>query len=397
MINLDRLFVKVFGQREPRLLISSPGRVNLIGEHTDYNEGFVLPASIDKSIGIIIAPREDTQCKLFAADFDEFFECDINEIQRSDKHWPNYIIGIVNQMQKQQMKLRGFEMAFGGNIPIGAGLSSSAAVETGTAFALNELFELGLSKIELVKLSQKSENEFVGVRCGIMDQFVNIFGKGHNVIKLDCRSLDYEYIPFERTDLRIILCDTQVRRELASSEYNVIRTQCTAGVLLLQKHFPFVRSLRDITEAMLVDRRKELDSIIFERCKFVIDENNRVLEGCNDLQRSDFLSFGKRMFESHKGLRDEYEVSSPELDLLVEIAQDLPGVYGSRMMGAGFGGCTINLVEEQSVDEFTYTMKNKYQQACGQTIKVYICSIQSGTTKVVINESFQPLQAGERR
>lgn len=378
----------VFHQKvggEP-LMIRSPGRVNLIGEHTDYNEGFVLPAAIDKEIIFAIAPRGDERCRFYAVDFNQHHETALDSVEKSEKGWPNYLLGVVAELQKAGAALRGFDVVFGGDIPIAAGLSSSAAIEAGLAFALNEMFHLHIETLTLVKLAQQAENQFVGVRCGIMDQFINLFGKKNTVVKLDCRSLEYEYVPFARSDIRIVLCDTRIKRELAFSEYNVRRQQCEEGVRLLQKHENGIRSLRDVDLAFLERHRGELNPVVYRRCEFVVRENVRVLAGCDDLRRGDFKTFGKRMYESHQGLRNEYEVSSPELDSLVDIASRTEGVLGARMMGAGFGGCTINLVEASRLQEFSIAVQQQYQQRLGKEVGIHVSKIVSGTSKLSAEE-----------
>ena len=368
-------------------LFRSPGRVNLIGEHTDYNEGFVLPAAVDKVIVFAIAPRHDGRCRMVAADLQDTFECSTGTLSKSEKRWPNYLMGVVDQLQKSGHEVGGFDCAFGGDIPIGSGMSSSAAIEGGLAYALNELFQLNIDPLTLVKLAQKAENEFVGVRCGIMDQYINIFGKEHRLLRIDCRSLEHEYVPFERDDIRIVLCDTQVKRELASSEYNVRRAQCEAGVRVLQRYHSGIRSLRDVTLDMLDAHNGEMEAVVYRRCAYVVRENARVLSACEDLANGDVGSFGKRMFLSHEGLRREYEVSSPELDVLVEAAAGIRGVLGARMMGAGFGGCTINLVEESMVPEFTQIVCESYRKSLGKDAKVYVSSIRAGTSRIETEET----------
>ncbi|HVP91530.1 MAG TPA: galactokinase [Terriglobales bacterium] len=360
-------------------LVVSPGRVNLIGEHTDYNEGFVLPAATDKAIVFAVAPRPDGVCHFVSRDFDQEFRCELGALHRSPLRWPDYLQGVIDQFLRAGHKVGGFNCVFGGDIPIGAGMSSSAAIEGGLAFTLNHMFRLGLDGLTLVKLAQKAENEFVGVRCGIMDQFINIHGREKKVLKLDCRSLEYEYFPFEREDLRIVVADTLVRRELAGSEYNVRRRQCEEGVALLRRHDPSVRSLRDVSQVLLKEHQAEFDPVVFRRCDYVIRENIRVAEACVDLGRGDFKSFGERMSESHAGLRDDYQVSSAELDALVEAAAAVPGVLGSRMMGAGFGGCTINLVEAGAVPEFEAQVGRAYEAAFGRRPKVHVIRISAGT------------------
>jgi len=365
--------------RDEPLLVRSPGRVNLIGEHTDYNEGFVLPAAVDKAIIFAIAPRKGPLGVLHALDLGQNHEFEIVRPVRSDKGWPNYLMGVVEQLDFIGAKVGGFACVFGGDIPIGSGMSSSAAIEAGLAFALNRIFGLGLDPLAIVKLAQRAENEFVGVRCGIMDQFINIFGRPKSVLKLDCRSLDYRYFPFERDDLRIVLCDTLVKRELAASEYNVRRGQCEAGVKLLAKQAPGLRSLRDVSLDRLEASRAEFDPVIFKRCDYVVRENLRVEEACSDLSQGDYAAFGRRMNGSHDGLRDDYQVSCRELDVLVDAAREVRGVFGARMMGAGFGGCTINLVEEPAVGALKERAGCSFRDQFGREPKFYISSLRSGT------------------
>jgi len=371
---------------EKPMLVRSPGRVNLIGEHTDYNEGFVLPAAVDKAIYFALSPRKDGNCSLHASDLNQSHDFQVGKLAKSEKRWPNYILGVVDQIQKARYKIPGFNCVFGGNIPIGAGMSSSAAIEAGLAFGLNKMFGLNIDRLELVKLSQRAENEFVGVRCGIMDQFINIFGLPKKVLKLDCRSLEYKYFPFEREDLQIVLCDTQVPRALASSEYNIRREQCEKGVKLLQKYNPKIKSLRDVSLELIEAHRHEFDSIIYKRCDYVIHENLRVEMACNDLEQGDFRSFGQRMYDSHAGLRDGYEVSCRELDVLVEGASRIEGVLGARLMGAGFGGCTINLVEEKALENFADKISDIYLSKTGKNPKVYSTRLQSGTEQIVYDK-----------
>ena len=377
MQRIKEAFHKNFPGR-PKL-VQSPGRVNLIGEHTDYNEGFVLPAAIDKSIYFAVAPRTDQTCRFFSVDLNEHYQCVLSELKPSDRRWPNYLTGVLNQMVKRDILIKGIDCAFGGDIPIGAGLSSSAAIEAGFAFSLDTIFGLGIDRMTLAKLAQQAEHEFAGVRCGIMDQFANLFGHSHAALKLDCRSLDHDIIPFMRDDIRIVLCDTGVRHDLAASEYNVRRQQCEAGVKDLQRNHPAIHSLRDVSLALLQETRRTIDPIVYRRCHYVICENARVIDACADLLRNDIAAFGRKMFQSHEGLRDEYDVSCKELDILVENAGRLHGVLGSRMMGGGFGGCTINLVDAESLEEFSESIGDAYQNAAGKALKIYVCSICDGT------------------
>jgi len=364
------------------ILVVSPGRVNLIGEHTDYNEGFVMPGATDKAVVFAVARRADGLCHFVSRDFEQEFRCELGQFHRSPLRWPDYLQGVVDQFLKAGHRVGGFNCVFGGDIPIGAGMSSSAAIEGGLAFALNVLFGLGLDSLTLVKLAQKAENEFVGVRCGIMDQFINIHGKAQSVLKLDCRSLAYEHIPFERDDIRIVIADTLVRRELASSEYNVRRGQCEAGVNALKVHDPSIRSLRDVGPDLLRDHRSELDPVVYRRCEYVVRENIRVTEASAALVRNDFAVLGGLMNLSHAGLRDDYEVSSAELNALVEAARRVRGVLGARMMGAGFGGCTISLVEAGAVPDFEARVSREYEVETGRAPKIHVIRIEAGTHAV---------------
>ena len=381
MENLIKEIAEKFRSRfkEEPTLILSPGRVNLIGEHTDYNEGFVLPAATDKAVVFAVSPLRDMTFRFISHDFGQEVRFDAQELSRSALRWPDYLSGVIDQFLRREYPIRGFQCVFGGNIPIGAGMSSSAAIEGGVAFALNVLFNLNIDSLSLVKLAQRAENEFVGVRCGIMDQFINIHGRENKVVKLDCRSLQYEYFPFERRDLRIVVADTMVRRELASSEYNVRRSQCEAGVELLKKHDPAVHSLRDASLELLAEHKDEFDPVVFKRCDYVVRENLRVEAACADLLAGDFKSFGERMNASHAGLRDDYQVSSPELDAIVEAARKVDGVLGARMMGAGFGGCAISLVEEPAVPEFKARVGRDYLAVTGREPKIHVVRIEAGT------------------
>ncbi len=385
---LDDVFRERFGAQDDRIAVRSPGRVNLIGEHTDYNEGFVLPAAVDKAMIFIVAPRTDGQYRFYAADLRDQYTHHSGTFARSEKRWVNYLLGILDELSQVHKKIPGCDVVFGGDIPIGAGLSSSAAVECGFGFALNDLFGLGLSKLDLAKLGQRAENRFVGVQCGIMDQFVNVFGQDRRALKIDCRALEFEYYPFERTDLSLVLCETDAKRSLASSEYNVRRQQCETGVRALQRHQKEVKSLRDATLELLFEHRREMDPVVYRRCEYVIKENERVLQACEDLRRNDFRSFGERMLLSHIGLRDDYQVSSQDLDFLVEVAGTIPGVLGARMMGAGFGGCTINLVEHGRVENFVEIVKTRYRERTGKTNNVYVTQIQSGTNRIDLTENW---------
>ncbi len=369
------------------VLFRSPGRVNLIGEHTDYNMGFVLPAAIDKAIYLAVSPRDDGRCRLIAADMNDSFDFKIDDLRKSDKGWPNYLIGVVDQLTKAGYELSGFNCIFGGDIPIGAGLSSSAALEAGLTFALNYIFDLNIDKLSMVKIAQKAENEFVGVNCGIMDQYINIFGKKGNVLRIDCRSLEYSYFPFEYDNLSIVLFDTCVSHSLASSEYNRRRKECGDGVRIIQKDHPRVESLRDVSINLLCEYKSKLDDVIYRRCKYVVEENDRLLSACESLEKHDLKTFGSLMYKTHEGLSMDYEVSCAELDYLVDLTKDNPDIYGSRMMGGGFGGCTINLIKNDAIESVSKHVLQKYKEEFGIEAKVYISGISGGTHIINRNEN----------
>ena len=379
---IKKKFGELFGSADP-LLVRSPGRVNLIGEHTDYNDGFVLPAAIDRVIYFGMKANGSDKIRVYSLDFDQFYSFDVTRrpFTKSNLGWPNYLMGVVDQLIKNGYAVGGFDAVFGGTIPIGAGLSSSAALEGGVIYGVTELFNLKTLRLDMVKMGQKTENDFVGVNCGIMDQFINIYGEEQRVLKLDCRSLEFELYPFERDDLAILLCDTQIRRELAESEYNKRRQQCEQGVEFLAAKNPSknIKNLRDVEIELLEQYKPEMDPLVYRMCRYVIEENTRVLAACNDLNKDHISQFGQRMYASHTGLRDDYEVSCPELDLLVEEAAKMEGVYGARMMGAGFGGCTVNLVHKNAVDTFSYNIEHVYKNRSGKEIEVYQTEIGAGT------------------
>ena len=370
-------FIERF-QEQP-IIFRSPGRVNILGEHTDYNEGFVLPAAIDKNIYIAVSKRSDNTINLYATDFAESFTGDIQHVEKTKTQWANYILGVVDQLQKKGYVLTGFNAVVDGDVPIGAGLSSSAALECATIFALNELFELGLDRLMMVPLAQKAEHVFAGVHCGIMDQFASMFGKQDHVIKLDCRSLEYEYVPFKLDGYKILLLNTNVKHNLAASEYNTRRMQCEKGVSFIRQHYPDVKSLRDVTVDMLKQFVEPFDPLVYQRCKYVVQENGRLAEACEDLKRGDIKSLGAKMYQTHNGLRYFYDVSCKELDFLVEYVKNIPEVAGARMMGGGFGGCTINLVQENAIDKLVKDISLAYEEAVNLPLTAYIASIENGT------------------
>ena len=377
---IRKIFHTHFG--EPAFIARSPGRINLIGEHTDYNLGFVLPAAIDKAIYLAIQKRDDNEIHLVAGDLHETFNTTLDTMQYNEQQWPNYILGVVDHLRKAGYSLSGFNAVIAGDVPLGAGLSSSAAVECVTVFALNTLFDLQLTKLNMVQISQKAENEFVGVKCGIMDQFASMFGKKGQVIRLDCRSLEYEYIPFNTDDISILLFDTGVKHSLASTEYNLRRQESESGVQEIQKKYPGVQSLRDATMQMLNDCLLNGDQVIYKRCKYVVQEIQRLQDACADLVRHDLVAFGRKMFDTHDGLSHLYEVSCAEADELVKMVTNNDAVFGARMMGGGFGGCTINLVKKEKADSLISMVNEKYSGRFGQVLKTYVVSIDNGTSLV---------------
>ncbi|MCK9280751.1 MAG: galactokinase [Melioribacteraceae bacterium] len=369
---------KVLHQEEP-LLFRSPGRVNLIGEHTDYNNGFVLPAAIEKAIYFAISKRDDSEVNLYAYNLNESDQFNISNPNFIKGKWSNYLKGVVDQLNKMGCKFNGFNCVFGGDIPIGAGLSSSAALEAGLAFALNHIFNLGLEKLTIVKLAQKAENEFVGMNCGIMDQYINVFGKSGNVVRIDCQSLDYEYFPFDFKDLSIVLFNSLVTHSLASSEYNKRREECNLGVAIIQKKYPEVKSLRDVSEEMLREVKDEINDVVYKRCKYAVEETDRVIKACDSLIEKDLKKFGKYMFQTHEGLSKDYEVSCEEMDYLVELTKGNEDILGARMMGGGFGGCTINLIKNSGIEKSVEYISQKYKSRYGKELEVYITTISNGT------------------
>jgi galactokinase len=375
--NIRQKFKLLFGQKP--VLFQSPGRINLIGEHTDYNQGFVLPAAINKAVYLGIGKRDDKQIRLHSLDYHDDHQSDISCLNRSGKLWPDYILGVVEQIQKDHSLRQGFNIVFGGDIPLGAGLSSSAALECATAYALNYIFDLDYSKSVMAKIAQAAENQFVGVNCGIMDQFASLFGRKNHLIRLDCRDLEYEYIPFRVNGLKIVLFDSRVKHSLASSAYNERREQCESGVVILQRYHPEIKSLRDVNQDMLDIHVKGKDETVYRRCSYVVSENSRLLAGCEDLRNNDPLAFGRRMFETHAGLKDLYEVSCPELDLLIDLVRNKPAVAGARMMGGGFGGCTINLVKEEAAEELISYVSSAYLRETDTELLTYEVEIGDGT------------------
>nr|MBI1232558.1 galactokinase [Cytophagales bacterium] len=361
------------------LLVRSPGRINLIGEHTDYNQGFVLPAAIDKAIYLGFAENGTTSCRVFSLDYLEEGSFLLEDVQPGGG-WLTFIKGVVAQLMHDGHSLHGFDCVFGGDIPIGAGLSSSAALENGVGMGLNALFDLGLQRLDLVAISQRAEHEFAGVKCGIMDMFASMMGKRDFAIRLDCRSMAFDYFPVNLQEYQFLLCDTQVSHKLADSAYNTRREECQTGVAIIQRVFPETKSLRDVTMDQLEKIKEQFPGDVYKRCAYVVQENQRLIASCDLLQTSDLPGFGKLLYGSHVGLSRSYEVSCPELDFLV--AQTIPMEYvlGARMMGGGFGGCTLNLVKISEKEAFIAEITAAYQLQFGILPKVYEVQIVDGTS-----------------
>lgn len=360
----------------------APGRVNLIGEHTDYNDGFVMPAAIDFYTWAKITPLENRKLQIRSENFDEEVEVDLDDqnIARRE-HWSDYPIGVAAILEREGYRLRGARIEIRGEVPIGSGLSSSAAIEVVTACALTAISGLEIDRVELALLCRRAENEFVGARVGIMDQFVSLFGQEQRALLLDCRSLDFRLLPLP-DNVRLIICNTMVKHALASSAYNERREQCEAGVKVLARHFPSVTALRDATLGQLEQVKSEISEVVFRRCRHVITENARVLAAADALEKGDLNQFGSLMAESHRSLRDDYEVSSKELDLMVEFARRVEGVYGARMTGGGFGGSTVNLVAVERVEEFRERVVQWYEEAMKITPEIYVCNAANGAEEV---------------
>jgi galactokinase len=364
----------------PQIIVRSPGRVNIIGEHTDYNEGFVLPGAIDKAAYIGMSLRTDNEIHLYAADLNETFSTDIHNIKPvAEISWPNYVAGAAAQLAKKGLLTKGFNAVLASDIPMGAGLSSSAAVESATIFALNQLLQSNIPTTEIIKMAQMTEHEFAGVRCGIMDMFASVMGKKDHVIKLDCKTLAYEYVPFQLDGIKILLLNTNVKHSLASSEYNTRRKECEQGVAWVKEHEPQVNSLRDVTKEMLDKYVQAKDAIVYKRCLFVVEEIDRLKTGCEDLKKGNLAALGKKMYSTHHGLSEQYQVSCKELDLLIKYVENDEAVIGARMMGGGFGGCTINLVKESEIERLVATIQPAYEKETGLPLTYYVASIENGT------------------
>ncbi|MCR4032665.1 MULTISPECIES: galactokinase [Flavobacterium] len=377
--NTVAFFEKSFGS-SPQKTVLSPGRINIIGEHVDYNDGYVLPAAIDKVICFAFEKNNTKTSKIIAIDLNEEFEIDLTqEVKLSDVVWTNYIRGVIKQLQDNGFTFEGFNCVFSSNIPVGSGLSSSAALECGMIFGIKSLFDLKIEKVDISLLGQKAEH-WVGINCGIMDQFSSVHGLENKVIKLDCNTLDFEYHNADFKDYSLILFDSNVKHSLFTSEYNTRRIECEEGLAIIKSHFPEVKSFRDATEEQVLSLKDKMTEKVFARVHFVVKEINRVIKACEALDQGNIELLGELLFETHYGLSQEYEVSCEELDMLVDTAKEDNAIVGSRLMGGGFGGCTINLVKKGHENEVKSKFSKLYLDTFGIELKFYDVKISNGTT-----------------
>lgn len=379
-----RLVIQQFRQRyhEPSRVFRAPGRVNLIGEHTDYNDGFVMPAALDFYTYVAAGARPDHKISVHSVDFDETVDVELEALAPGPTgHWSDYPCGVAALLFARGAIAAGANLVIKGDVPIGAGLSSSAAVEVATAVSLLAIAGTDLGRRDIAAICQRAEHEYAGTKCGIMDQFISCFGRANHALLLDCRSLDFDSLPVPG-GVRIVICNSMVRHELAGGQYNLRREDCEAGVRLLQRHLPDISALRDVTEAQLRRFAAEIPERVYRRCRHVITENARTLEAAAALRHGDLSRFGELMFASHNSLRDDYEVSCPELDVLVQLARSVDGVFGARMTGGGFGGCTVNLVSAEAVGSFQAQLSHQYHTATGMQPAIYVCAASDGAGEV---------------
>ena len=378
--DLIQKFQDAFAQT-PRVF-RAPGRVNLIGEHTDYNDGFVMPAAVAFSTYVAISPRPDRMLSIRSEEFSGNLDFDIDHLpERRTGQWCDYLLGVASVLQQRGSKLTGANILVHGDVPIGAGLSSSAALEVSSALAFMSLNGTRIALPEVAKLCRKAENEFVGARVGIMDQFVSCMGKADHAFLLDCRSLEYKFVPIP-AGIELVVCNTKVKHDLATGAYNQRRAECEEGVHYFAKWNPAVHALRDVSAQMLEQHINDLPATIAKRCTHVVLENQRTLEAASALTAGDLTKIGKLMRRSHDSLRDLYEVSCRELDMMVDSAEGLPGFIGGRMTGGGFGGCTVNLVYEEKAQDFAYEIAARYKKATGIEPQIYLCAAEDGAQEL---------------
>ena len=376
---IEEKFKSLYGDNY--MVYTSPGRVNLIGEHTDYNGGFVFPGAIDKGIYAAINPNGTDKVRAYSVDYDGQVEFGMNEEDAPQESWARYIFGVCREMKKRGFEPKGFDTVFVGDVPLGAGMSSSAALESTFANALNDIFNLNIDRFELARIGQSTEHNYCGVKCGIMDQFASVFGKKGHLMRLNCATMEFEYFPFNPEGYKVVLLDTVVKHELASSAYNKRRESCENACAHIKARHPEVNYLSDATMEMLDEVKAEISEEDYKRAVYVIGEKQRVLDVCDALEKGDYATVGDRMFGTHYGMSKEYEVSCEELDFLNDVAKEC-GVTGSRVMGGGFGGCTINLVKEELYDDFIATAKKEYLAKFNREPKVYDVVISDGARRI---------------
>ncbi len=381
---LREAFEVHFGGGPPPRLARAPGRVNLIGEHTDYNDGFVLPMAIDRALWLAVRPRSDRQVVLHSLNFTETAAFSLDDIRPSaERSWNDYVRGVAWALEERGYQLRGMEGVIAGDVPIGAGLSSSAAIEVAAAQAFQLVSGFEWDGVTVALACQRAEGEFVGMQCGIMDQFIAALARQDHALMIDCRTLEYELVPLP-AGVKIVVSDTMKSRELVGSEYNLRRQQCEEGVRLLSQHVPGIRALRDVSLEQFGQYEGLLPDVVRRRCRHIVNENERVLASVEALKQSHLAGFGRLMDASHISLRDDYEVSCRELDVITEIARALEGCLGSRMTGAGFGGCAVSLVRNEAVEGFKKRLEQEYQRETGLRSKVYVCTASQGAGEVAI-------------
>ena len=375
--NCKEQFNNAFGEN-PQKVVLSPGRINIIGEHIDYNHGFVLPAAIDKYICFAISKNNTQDCHIISLDLKDQYKFNIKDkIEPVEQNWVNYFLGVFNQVQDKIDS--GFNIVFSSTVPIGAGLSSSAALECGFLYGLNYFFALGLDKRQIAKMGQKAEHTFAGVNCGIMDQFASVFGKENSVIFLDCDTLDYQYAPADFGDYTLLLLNTNVQHNLQTSEYNNRRKECEAGISIIKNKYPEVQNFREATMEMVEDLKNEMGDVVYRRSRFVVGEISRIQELVKSLKDNNFENVGKLMTSTHYGLSKDYEVSCEELDFLVDNVLKEEGVLGARVMGGGFGGCTINLLKKSEVEKIIEKLSKAYLEKFEIELTPYQVSVSEGT------------------
>ncbi|MBS9462900.1 galactokinase [Flagellimonas sp. 389] len=363
------------------VIVSSPGRINLIGEHTDYNDGFVLPAAIDKRIYMRLTKNgTKTTCRIKSKGFDSVLIADLFSLRPGTEGWHNYVLGVLNELQLLTQGLKGFDCEMYTEVPTGSGVSSSAALECGLAYGLNRLFELGLDKWQLIKLSQRAEHNFVGTKCGIMDQFSSVMGKKKHAMLLDCQSLEFEYIPTKLDPYVILMLNTNVTHNLATSGYNTRREESATGLNIVTNHFGVKNSFREITPGMIEECRQQLGDVRYRRCTYILEENQRVLKAAKALKKNDILELGNLLYSSHKGQSEKYEVSCPELDFLVEFSKGTKEILGSRMVGGGFGGCTLNLIHKDAVVGYVERSSIAYEKKFKIKLSHFVTAPSRGTS-----------------